>query len=144
MNLNHLRDEIHEHVKSKGFYDGMKELLDSQTELGRNTDIVKHAFFAQQISLIHSELSEAVEADRIGKHADLTQFQTEMETSDGSEKAFTNAFQTHVKNTVEDELADVTIRVLDLCGYIGIDIAEHIKLKMDYNKLRAYKHGKNY
>jgi NTP pyrophosphatase (non-canonical NTP hydrolase) len=144
MNLNKLRDEIHEHVKQKGFYDGMKELIDSQTELGRNTDIVKHAFFAQQISLIHSELSEAVEADRVGKHADFTKFQAEMSKSDGSDKAFVSAFQSHVKNTVEDELADVAIRVLDLCGYLNIDIAEHIKLKMDYNKQRGYKHGKNY
>jgi NTP pyrophosphatase (non-canonical NTP hydrolase) len=49
-----------------------------------------------------------------------------------------------IKDTVEDELADVIIRTLDLCGYLGIDIEKHVELKMRYNESREYKHGKNY
>ena len=38
----------------------------------------------------------------------------------------------YLKNTFEDELADVIIRVLDLCAFKGIDIESHIKAKMRY------------
>jgi len=48
----------------------------------------------------------------------------------------------YVKDTFEDELADTIIRILDLCGYLGIDIDEHINLKMAYNRERPYKHNK--
>jgi NTP pyrophosphatase (non-canonical NTP hydrolase) len=53
-------------------------------------------------------------------------------------------FEALIKDTVEDELADVIIRALDLCGHLGIDIEKHVELKMQYNKSREYKHGKNY
>ncbi|MDR1340654.1 MAG: hypothetical protein LBK58_11480, partial [Prevotellaceae bacterium] len=55
-----------------------------------------------------------------------------------------NSFKANIKNTVEDELADVIIRTLDLCGHLGIDIERHIEMKMKYNESRGYKHGKNY
>lgn len=49
-----------------------------------------------------------------------------------------------VKDTLEDELADALIRLLDLTAHLGIDIERHIELKMQYNALRPYKHGKKY
>lgn len=39
------------------------------------------------------------------------------------------------------ELADVIIRVLDYCGYAGIDIDATISQKHEYNKTRPYRHG---
>ena len=39
------------------------------------------------------------------------------------------------------ELADVIIRVLDYCGYAGIDIDAAISQKHEYNKSRPYRHG---
>lgn len=39
------------------------------------------------------------------------------------------------------ELADVIIRVLDYCGYAGIDIDAAISQKHEYNKTRPYRHG---
>lgn len=53
-------------------------------------------------------------------------------------------FESKVKNTFEDELADVLIRVFDLCGWLGIDIQRHLELKMHYNAMREFKHGRNY
>ena len=49
-----------------------------------------------------------------------------------------------VKDTLEDELADVVLRVTDLCGLLGIDLETHIKAKMRYNATRPYKHNKAY
>ena len=40
-----------------------------------------------------------------------------------------------------DELADVLIRVFDLCGYLNIDLEKALKEKMKYNETRPYRHG---
>jgi hypothetical protein len=39
------------------------------------------------------------------------------------------AFETHIKSSFEDEVADVAIRLFDLCGGLGIDLEKHIELK---------------
>lgn len=39
------------------------------------------------------------------------------------------------------ELADAMIRLADLCGGLGINLEEALRLKMDYNKTRGYRHG---
>lgn len=40
------------------------------------------------------------------------------------------------------EIADVVIRVMDLCQRLGIDLEEEIALKHEFNKSRPFKHGK--
>lgn len=42
---------------------------------------------------------------------------------------------------IPSELADIVIRVADMCGYYGIDLAEAIETKMAYNAGRSYRHG---
>ena len=49
-----------------------------------------------------------------------------------------------VSELAEDELADATIRLLDLSTALGIDLEMHVLLKMQYNEGRGYKHGKRY
>lgn len=39
------------------------------------------------------------------------------------------------------ELADAIIRILDYCGYAGIDIDAAVERKHEYNKTRPYRHG---
>lgn len=39
------------------------------------------------------------------------------------------------------ELADALIRILDFAGYKGWDMDFIVKLKLDYNKTRSYRHG---
>ena len=41
----------------------------------------------------------------------------------------------------EEELADIIIRVLDLCGRQKVDIDKAVELKHAFNKTRPYKHG---
>lgn len=46
------------------------------------------------------------------------------------------------KDNFREELADTFIRLLDLCGGLGIDIEGEIAKKSETNKKRPYKHGK--
>lgn len=66
------------------------------------------------LCLVITELSEAVEADRIDRHADL-----ESLNDAASVYPWVRCFATYVKDTVEGELADAAIRILDLAGANG-------------------------
>jgi NTP pyrophosphatase (non-canonical NTP hydrolase) len=120
--INQLAKKIHENAKSKGFFDSEKNI-------------------GEMLCLIHSEVSEALEADRNSNYTTCN-----MNVINGwhFDEDFKPEFTKNVKNTFEDELADVVIRVLDLCAFKGIDIEAHIKAKMRYNSLREHKHGKKY
>lgn len=50
---------------------------------------------------------------------------------------FKLAFEKNVKDTREDELADIIITALAASVEMGIDIEKHIDLKMRYNEKRA-------
>lgn len=67
--------------------------------------------------LITSELIEVVNADRSGKHADIQQF-LRYENS----TTYKHCFETFIKDSVEDELSDAAIRILDFCGLYNINI----------------------
>ena len=42
---------------------------------------------------------------------------------------------------VEEELADVVIRIMDMAQAKGYNIEEAIEAKVEFNKTRPYKHG---
>lgn len=57
------------------------------------------------------------------------------------------ALEAHRKGDMEnfaEELADVAIRLGDLCGGLGIDLEKAIVKKMAVNKSRPRLHGKAY
>ena len=77
------------------------------------------------LMLAFGELHEGIEADRIGKWAKLTPEQIEyLRNLEGEE--FVKEFLHLVKDTVEDELADAVIRLLDLLGCLlrGVDLTQ--------------------
>lgn len=94
--LNRYAKECHQRAVAKGFWDK------------RHTE--GHYFM-----LAFGELHEAVEADRLGKWAKLTPEQIEYLRNLEGEK-FVKEFIRLVKDTVEDEIADTVIRLLDILG----------------------------
>ena len=67
--------------------------------------------------LVITELSEAVEADRKGKRANVGCFNVFSDYNRPAGYAF--SFESTIKDTIEDELADAVIRLLDLAGLRG-------------------------
>ena len=82
-----------------------------------------HRNQGEAIALMHSELSEALEAMRKG-----------------------NRVSEHIADytEVEEELADLVIRVMDLAGGCGFMVAGAIVEKMRFNEWRSFRHGKEF
>jgi len=102
----------------------------------------------EMLMLVVSELSEALEALRKGHYAEpfaTAVLAEDLNNWDDSLKdAWKNGFEKAVKSSFEDEIADVAIRLFDMCGGLKIDLEKHIEMKMKYNSLRPYKHGKKF
>jgi len=135
-NLNKLAKQCHEQAKAKGFWDEPKET-------------------GTLLMLIASELSEALEADRNEQYAKINDSEfiidgktiredLDLAIKENDIVKFEDIFRTQIKDTFEDEIANVFIRLLDFVGQRNIDIEKHIELKLQYNIARRYKHGKAY
>lgn len=42
---------------------------------------------------------------------------------------------------LEEELADIMIRIMDFASYMGVDLENAISVKHEFNKTRSYRHG---
>ena len=124
MNLAELQKEAHAIARDRGWYDTERT-------------------FGDYIALIHSELSEALEAYREHGLEPWTEIKThkiEPPPPPWDRKAFTH--DTRLKPCgVPSELADVVIRVADMAEHYGIDLEAAVQQKMEFNRTRAYRHG---
>ena len=75
---------------------------------------LKDRSIPEMIALMHSELSEMLEADRKNLMDDKLPHRTGLEV----------------------EAADLLIRLLDFCGGLGLDIGSAYQEKMEYNQIR--------
>ena len=98
--LNELRKEALAHAIAAGFHDTYHS--------------IEH-----YLCLVVSELMEAVEADRNERRCTCN---LDILYNLQDDAVFQTIFQKNVKDTVEDELADTVIRLLDYAGLTGLSI----------------------
>ena len=177
--LNKLSKEIYEANKAKGFHE------------------VKHSP-EHLFCLVISELMEAVEADRKSNRVDYSCEEDGLAYTIMEDAEFREWYKCTTKGSVEEELADAIIRLLDtagaldvtistldnefmfqpcsnlfteniydiisnlfeyitpfaisasivqiegICSKLDINIWSQVDMKLRYNSLRPYKHGKKY
>lgn len=96
-----------------------------------HNNAVQHGFWEQEYSDLHylclvvSELMEAVEAHRKGERADMVGFKTCMNNDYQGEVRhdwLAYSYKACIKGSVEEELADAAIRLLDLAGARGCNL----------------------
>ncbi len=136
MKIEKLIKEAHGNAKSKGFYDCPKcggvgegtrtigstpENFDFENvpcENCNGSGIDPNKNIGELLMLIVSELGEALEAHRNNRFAD---WYHRMKFLDYKMYPELECFERCIKNTLEDEIADVFIRLFDLCGYLNIN-----------------------
>ena len=88
---------------------------------------------AHWLMLVITEVSEAVEADRKRRHANVAMFERERERKQAPGHVTAHwrfCFELFIKDTVADEFADVCIRLFDFAATFGFELEE-----MDLNLL---------
>lgn len=91
--LNALKERAHKTAIAHGFYEVVRP-------------------DAYYLGLVMSEMGEAINADRKGWHANSFLF----ENDENEGLSFAENYKKHIKDSVEDEIADIVIRLLDYAG----------------------------
>lgn len=124
--------------------DFVKEVGENNVAHGFRDEVLKPTDF---VALIHSEISEVLEEFRDGHEATDTYYNCK---ADPNSHEFYACDEKCDKckygkpEGVPAELADTVIRCFDMADYYGIDLETAILEKMEFNKTRPYKHGKQF
>ena len=126
----YVQEAVHQTAVEKGWWESeaAEHLLEASALVGGElasrliteaNNLIRHND-GEKIALMHSELSEALEALRHG-----------------------NKPSEHIPefSGVEEEFADVIIRIMNLSERRGWKIAEAVIAKAAFNATREYKHG---
>lgn len=150
MEINQIKETCNKIATDKGFWDDLDNMIKKMKGLSKhfddhNIERIKLAFYCEKISLISSELGEAIESMRLGRFYKSGENGIKI-LFDLVDKPFQfqGTYSTHFKDTFEDEIADSFIRLFDLCYKMDIDIEKFIMLKLEFNKNRYDKHGKKF
>ncbi len=114
LTINNVVKEAHENAREKGFWEDY-DLINRLEAIGEPMESIKKNAINSRLMLITSEVAEATEELRTGN-----------------------------KKSFELEMADIFIRVADLCGGLEIDLAAAVAKKMGINKNRERLHGKEF
>ena len=87
---------------------------------------------AEEIALMHSELSEALECYREKQDLQKIHYNENERNSAGYLKP----------EGIAVEFADALMRICETAEHYGIPLERAIHEKMNYNRTRPYKHGK--
>ncbi len=120
MTITELIEAAHENAIDKGWYEEPRR-------------------FGELIALCHSELSEALEEYRRG-HS-ITDGRLTCTGKPTRCSGECHKCDRAKPEGIPIELADVVIRIADMCGRYGIDLEAAIEKKMAFNKTRPHKHG---
>lgn len=125
MDIADMQRAAHDNAIEKGFYEG--DLAD------RNV--------GELLMLITTEVAEAMEAYRKHGTAPWSTYETTGYVGEATIEDFEAAGIPAKPEGVASELADVVIRVGDMCGYLGIDLDAAIAEKLAFNATRSWRHG---
>lgn len=121
---------VHQIAKDKGWWENedanaLREFADQSISDGHQklyeiADKLENRNTGEMLALMHSELSEALEGERHG-----------------------NPPSDHIPefSAVEEELADVVIRIMNMSERRGYRTAQAIVAKIKFNHGREHKHG---
>lgn len=102
--------------------------------------------FGEDIALIHSEASEALEAYRDYGTETRLRFQSGggyslLPPDDPNAVRWLRDGAVPKPEGIGSEMADILVRVLDTCTRYDIDLFFEYRRKLDYNKTRGHRHG---
>lgn len=163
--FNLARDAVHRTAEEKGWWEPQERIVALPLH-GRPVTAMVDRTFSDLIALVHSEASEALEDYRGGMNPREIRWQfiarpggarvervvhqgrdVWADLYDGAGRVRITALNAAEygfeakPHGIPVELADIIIRVLDMCGHYGIDIEAAMLAKAKYNESREHRHG---
>lgn len=116
--INESQQHVHEGNKARGFWENRGHVY-GLTMTHIDVPYAQYTVGADCCALIHTEISEAVEALRKLQHP----------------------IDSTAKDSFGGEMADAVIRIMDLCAFFGIPLGTAIRERVMHNETRSHMHG---